>query len=68
MMLHMLQQMMLWKTLSDIMSNSGEQYQSYCDNGRISYRLWGTHEILNLSEHYKVKESNYFSGQKYAYA
>ncbi len=49
--------------IKDIMSDSGEQYQGYYDNGRISYRLWGTHEILNLSEHYKVKKVTIFPGR-----
>lgn len=49
--------------IKDVMSDSGEQYQSYYDNGRTFYRLWGIYEILNFSENYKVEKVTIFPGR-----
>lgn len=44
-----------------IQKNSG-RYESYFDYNRLSYRVWGVHELLNYSEGYKVKKVTIFPG------
>ena len=38
------------------------QYETYFDYNRISYREWGIHELLNYSKGYKVKKVTVFPG------
>lgn len=37
-----------------------DQYETYFDYNRISYREWGIHELLNYSKGYKVKKVTVF--------
>ena len=50
------------KKSADNIKDNLDQYETYFDYNRISYREWGIHELLNYSNGYKVKKVTVFPG------
>ena len=48
--------------IKEIIKDNLDQYETYFDYNRISYREWGIHELLNYSNGYKVKKVTVFPG------
>lgn len=48
--------------IKEIVKDNMNQYETYFDYNRISYREWGIHELLNYSKGYKVKKVTVFPG------
>lgn len=48
--------------IKEIVKDNMDQYETYFDYNRISYREWGIHELLNYSKGYKVKKVTVFPG------
>lgn len=48
--------------IKDIMKDNHDQYASYFDYNRLSYREWGIHELLTSAAGYKVKKVTVFPG------
>lgn len=48
--------------VKEIIKNNMDKYETYFDYNRLSYRVWGIHELLNYSEGYKVKKVTVFPG------
>lgn len=46
--------------IKEIIKDNLDQYETYFDYNRISYREWGIHELLNYSNGYKVKKVTVF--------
>ena len=41
--------------IKNIISLKNDEYKLYFETSRVSFRQWGTHEVLASTEHYKVK-------------
>ncbi len=48
--------------VKEIIKENKDKYETYFDYNRLSYRVWGIHELLNYSEGYKVKKVTIFPG------
>ena len=48
--------------IKEIVRDNMDQYETYFDYNRISYREWGIHELLTYSKGYKVKKVTVFPG------
>lgn len=48
--------------IKEIIKDNKDKYETYFDYNRLSYRVWGIHELLNYSEGYKVKKVTVFPG------
>lgn len=48
--------------VKEIIKDNKDKYETYFDYNRLSYRVWGIHELLNYSEGYKVKKVTIFPG------
>ena len=46
--------------IKEIVRDNMDQYETYFDYNRISYREWGIHELLTYSKGYKVKKVTVF--------
>lgn len=53
--------------IKDIIRKNQEEYSSYFENNTVIYNSWGTVEILNQTQNYKVKKVVLFPGKATAY-
>ena len=48
--------------IKEIIANVHDEHGMFFDDSRISYRPWGTHEMLALTDTYKVKRITIYPG------
>ena len=49
-------------SIKDIIKDNKAIYEMYFDHNRISYKEWGTHELLSYNEGYKVRKVTVYPG------
>ncbi|MBS5080966.1 MAG: type I phosphomannose isomerase catalytic subunit [Clostridiales bacterium] len=53
--------------IKEIIKKNQKIYNNYFENNTVIYNAWGTVEILNQTEHYKVKKVTLFPGKATTY-